>query len=78
LCKKTIDTLLRNHNTQGFAFLPYNRVPIEVEGKPDISYGDASMSLDYIRKNFPDWEIIDTDYHLADPYQIIVALKSVA
>ena len=51
--------LITDHNNKGFAFLPHNRE--EVEG--EITYGDTSMSIDYIRNNFPNLEIVSIEHN---------------
>ena len=59
------------HRTTGFAFTPHQRD--KVDG--DITYGDSSISVAYIEKNWPTWQIIGTDALLQDPYQHFVFLK---
>lgn len=53
------------HRKEGFAFNPHNRAPIE----GDVTYGDASISLDWIAATFPEWTIKATDRCLNDPFQ---------
>ncbi len=60
-----------DHAVRGFAFAPHVRPPVD----GDITYGDASVSMDYIKKNWTDWEIVGFDFNLVDSYQIIVFLK---
>jgi hypothetical protein len=59
------------HRAYGFSFLPHNRKPID----GDITYGDTSMSLDWLEAAFPNLEIMGTDRSLSDPYQIYVFLR---
>jgi SAM-dependent methyltransferase len=59
------------HYTYGFSFLPHNREPID----GDITYGDTSMTLDWLQSSFPNLEITGIDRSLSDPYQIYVFLK---
>lgn len=59
------------HLRQGFAFLPHNREKIEGE----VTYGDTSMSLDFIRENFTGLEIVALEFNEADPLQLIVFLR---
>ncbi len=61
------------HGSSGFAFLPHVRK--EVEG--DITYGDTSMSLDYITSKNPCWKIIGSERTIDAPYQRIVYLQLV-
>ena len=60
------------HRECGFAFLPHNRPPID----GDVTYGDTSMSLDWIREAFPMAEILGTDRSLDDPYQTYVFIRN--
>lgn len=59
------------HERHGFAFIPHNRAPID----GDITYGDTSISLDYIQANWLDWRLVGTQFNPADPYQIIIFLQ---
>lgn len=65
--------MLQAHRREGFAFSPHD-IPA-IDG--DITYGDASMSLRYLARKFPQWKRHRVDYNLADPYQIIVYLRPV-
>ena len=58
------------HHDAGFAFLPHQRQAID----GDITYGDTSMSLDWIAKSFPQASLYGIDRSLKDPYQIYVFL----
>ena len=59
------------HHTQGFAFEPHEREPID----GDITYGDSSMTLDWISSQFPHAEIVGIDRSQSDPHQIYVFLR---
>ena len=61
------------HGEKGFAFAPHNLEPID----GDITYGDTSMSLEYIKRNFTDWTISRIEYNLVDALQIILFLEPV-
>jgi 2-polyprenyl-3-methyl-5-hydroxy-6-metoxy-1,4-benzoquinol methylase len=61
------------HDEKGFAFAPHNLSPID----GDITYGDTSMSLEYIKLNFANWAISQIDYNLIDPMQIVLFLEPV-
>jgi len=63
--------LINYHKTNGFAFTPHNIEKIE----GDITYGDTSMTLDYIRNNFKGLEIERVEVNEVDLYQVIVFLK---
>jgi hypothetical protein len=53
--------------------MPHNRPPIDGE----VTYGDTSMSLEYIARNWNGWHVVGTDYNLVDPYQLVVFLTPV-
>ena len=63
--------LQRIHRDEGFAFAPHPREPIE----GDITYGDTSMSMEYVAKRWPDWQILESEIHPYDPHQQVVYLK---
>jgi len=65
--------MIKIHDETGFAFLPHKRAPID----GDITYGDASISLDYLHKNFPQWKLQTVEYKIIDPYQVILFLTPV-
>ena len=65
--------MIKMHEEKGFAFTPLDLHLID----GDITYGDTSMSIEYIHQNFPEWKIEATEYNDADPYQIILFLKPV-
>jgi SAM-dependent methyltransferase len=58
------------HRAEGFAFNPHNRAPID----GDVTYGDSSMTLDWMTATFPNWTIKATDRCLNDPLQRYVFL----
>jgi SAM-dependent methyltransferase len=62
---KQKDVFAVRHREEGFAFNPHNREPID----GDVTYGDSSMSLDWITATFPEWTIKATDRCLNDPLQ---------
>jgi len=64
-------SLKNNHDHTGFSFRPHNRQSVD----GDITYGDTSISLEFIEKNFSDWKILDSERTLDDPYQRIVYLQ---
>jgi len=59
------------HDTVGFSFSPHQRPPVD----GDITFGDTSMTLEWLQANAPEWEIVDFDRNLSDPYQAIVFLR---
>jgi len=66
--------MVQRHSEKGFAYTPlYGQTPIN----GDITYGNASISMDYIHSHFPQWRIVSADYNLIDPYQVVLFLKPV-
>jgi SAM-dependent methyltransferase len=63
--------LIRRHRSEGFAFWPHNRPPID----GDITYGETSMTLDWIRQNAGRWCVAGIDRSLDDGLQIYVFLR---
>ena len=59
------------HRERGFAFAPHNREAVE----GDVTYGDTSMSLEFIERQWSGWKVVGQDWHLHDPYQTILFLK---
>ncbi len=62
--------LRKQHQVDGFAFHPHNIPPID----GDITYGDTSMTLEWLADNFPEWSIKATDNSPEDPLQRYVFL----
>ena len=55
------------HHSQGFAFWKH------VERHSE-TYGDASISLDYLRA-LPDWHVLEYDSTVLDPYQVCIVAR---
>lgn len=68
---RSSDRLILLHESGGFAFQPHEREAVD----GDITYGDTSMSLEWIGDTFPDLEVVGTDMSISDPTQRIVFLK---
>jgi len=66
-----IDQQKEKHNQQGFSFLPHDRPAVD----GDITYGDTSVSLDWLKGSFPKLKIAAVDRSLSDPYQMYVFLR---
>jgi SAM-dependent methyltransferase len=64
------EALAQQHARDGFAFAPHNREPIE----GDVTYGDTSMSVEFLQAEFPAWRVAALDWTLADPFQRYVFL----
>jgi len=71
LSPEAIETLLSAHDQNGFAFSPHHREKIEGE----VTYGDTSMTLDFIESNFEGLDIVGVESNEVDLLQIIVFLK---
>jgi hypothetical protein len=63
--------MIRKHDENGFAFVPSNRPPID----GDVTYGDTSMSVDYIAANFPRWRLASEHCNPIDRYQVLLFLR---
>ena len=61
------------HRKRGFAFTPHNRSPIN----GDITYGDTSISLDFIAKYWNGLKIVGEESFTVDPFQKIIYLQPV-
>jgi SAM-dependent methyltransferase len=59
------------HSRTGFAFKPHNRPAVD----GDITYGDASMTLDYLERYAPAFRIVKVERTLQDWLQLIVFLQ---
>ncbi len=64
------EQMTRAHDSSGFAFLPHAGFTAEGEA----AYGDASMSVDFLRQLAPGWRIVGTEWSSFDPLQLIVVL----
>jgi SAM-dependent methyltransferase len=64
------EQMLERHQNEGFAFIPHELEAID----GDITYGDTSMTLDFIRRRWPQWKIVDTTLNASDPLQTLVFL----
>jgi len=60
----------REHETKGFCFVPHDRAAVD----GDITYGDTSMSLEWLSENARQWKIAKIDRSIEDAYQIYVYL----
>ena len=71
--EKPSTALIEQHASRGFAFRPHPRAPIDGEA----TFGDTSMSLEYIRQRYPQWKITWVDWTMNDVLQILVFLRPV-
>jgi methyltransferase family protein len=63
--------LRARHAETGFAFVPHNRAPID----GDVTFGDTSISLDYVRRQWTEWHLAGHETNRVDPYQLILFLR---
>ena len=63
--------LLSKHRGAGFAFCPHNRQAVD----GDVTYGDTSMTLDWLERSAPQWAVRGTDRSLDDPLQRYIFLS---
>lgn len=70
LSAKEISSLEEAHARRGFAFRPHNRAPVD----GDVTYGDTSVSLDYLANTFPRLKLRKLERSLDDPYQLVLFL----
>jgi SAM-dependent methyltransferase len=62
--------MLSDHDERGFAFAPHDRAPVD----GDVTYGDTSLTLDWLSVNAAGWRVAATDRRPDDPQQVIVFL----
>ncbi|RDI99514.1 methyltransferase domain-containing protein [Dyella solisilvae] len=63
--------LQQRHQMAGYAFSSDGK--ISIDGQP--VYGDASISLEYMERMWPQWSVVGTDAMLQDGFQTIVYLR---
>jgi SAM-dependent methyltransferase len=59
------------HEAIGFSFSPHPRAPID----GDLTYGDTSMTFQWLDENVLEWKIAGHDRSLNDPGQIVIFLR---
>ena len=67
----SVEKQIEEHRLRGLSFLPHDRPAVDGE----VTYGDTSLSLDWLIQSFPQLKVAGTDRSLADPYQIYVFLQ---
>lgn len=60
------DELVAQHERSGFAFVPHAREAID----GDVTYGDTSLSFEWLEQHAQGWNMIGYDRSLFDPLQI--------
>lgn len=71
LNKSDVKKLMATHHEKGFAFTPHERDAIE----GDITYGDTSMTVEYIENNFKGLSVVGKEWSEVDPFQQVIFLK---
>jgi SAM-dependent methyltransferase len=71
--QSTVDTgrMKREHLARGFAFAPHNRPQVDGE----VTYGDTSISLEYIARSWPGWTVAHHLLDPVDPWQQLLFLR---
>lgn len=64
--------LLEEHQNNGFAFFPHGLVAAVIDG--ETTYGDTSISFEWLKKHAEHWDVVKYDRSLIDPLQIHVYL----
>jgi len=59
------------HAANDFAFLSHGNMTVD----RDSTYGDTTMSADYIRRKFSDWQVVGVDWNECDYFQVLVFLQ---
>lgn len=63
---KHAEQMYKDHLIKGFAYLPH-------VGEEGVSYGDASIALEYFDR--PGWDTVAYDWSMLDPYHVTVILR---
>jgi hypothetical protein len=66
------DLLRKRHHNDGFAYIPLKKGWGKVDG--EVHFGDTSISLEFIRSHWPEWQVAGTNLTLEDPFQVHVFL----
>lgn len=69
---ETVSQQMEIHQRKGFSFFPHNRIPTD----GDITYGDTSMTIEWLENSFPNIDILGIDRSLNDPYQFYIFLRN--
>ena len=64
------DELVARHERSGFAFVPHIREAIDGE----VTYGDTSLSFEWIEQHAEGWNMVGYDRSLVDPLQLLDAV----
>jgi SAM-dependent methyltransferase len=69
--KIELPQVLDDHDQHGFAFYPYPKKILNGE----YTYGETSVSLNYLKNAFPSLKIAGVEWSETDPLQIIIFLQ---
>ena len=72
--KSEMKDLLDHHEREGFAFAPHRGEKIE----GDVTYGDTSMTLEYLSSASSKLRVSALEWSATDPYQLIVLMTRAA
>lgn len=64
--------LREEHARNGFAFVAHQRAPVD----GDVTYGDCSMSVEWLANAAPGWQVVATSPATGDPLQHCVVLQA--
>ena len=62
--------VVAQHHARGFAFVPH---PGNA-GDGEVTYVDATITLDYLREKWASWRVCGYDHNMQDSQQIVVFL----
>jgi len=62
--------LVARHDRSGFVFVPHGLETVSGE----VTYGDTSMSIEWIKQHAEAWNMVGYDHSLIDPLQIHIYL----
>jgi SAM-dependent methyltransferase len=65
------EAMLPKHAQAGYAFMPPNRPGIDA----DVTFGDTSISSDYLTANFPQWKLASTLVNPIDSLQVVLFFR---
>lgn len=69
----SIDKLVQTHNTNGYAFIPHKLPPVD----GDITFGDITISLDYVERNWRQWKLVEHTINAEDPCQRVLFFRPI-
>ena len=70
---RSVEDVVSEHRRCGFAFVPHLRAAVD----GDVTYGDTSMTAEWLEKEFPSWQVAAEHRHRQDPFQMVLYLRPV-